>query len=115
MCHRLSSWTFRFCSVANALALPPKELQFYLWAEFPQTPTFGFESHTPTRQPTCKRAFAENKHTHKKHSFLEQEKYGIHFCCCCCCNSILKDNRNNKTKNKSNKTEAKTNNYTSTK
>ena len=50
---RCHSWTFRFCSVANALALPFMELQFYTWAEFPQTQrTFGSESHTPTRQPT---------------------------------------------------------------
>jgi hypothetical protein len=30
----------------------PEGLQFYMWAEFPQTQTFGSDSHTPTRQPT---------------------------------------------------------------
>jgi hypothetical protein len=68
MSHSLSGWTFRFCSVAKALALFPAELQFYLWAEFPQTRQFGSESHTPTRQPTTECADAGNKHTHQMSS-----------------------------------------------
>jgi hypothetical protein len=41
-------------------------VQFYLWAEFPQIPAWGPESHTPTRQPNKLTAAATNKHTHPK-------------------------------------------------
>ncbi len=40
---------------------PSRELQFYTWAEFPQTQNFGSESHTPTRQPNHQCALASNK------------------------------------------------------
>ncbi len=44
---------------------PFGELQFYTWAEFPQTHQFGSESHTPTRQPTHECTWAGNKNFDK--------------------------------------------------
>jgi hypothetical protein len=58
-----SGWTCRFCSVAKPLGLSPRGLQFYAWAEFPQAPIWGSESHTPTRQPNRTCVGASNKRT----------------------------------------------------
>lgn len=44
---------FLLCSQGSRLA-PLKELQFYMWAEFPHSRR-GNESHTPTRQSNIER------------------------------------------------------------
>jgi len=60
--HRLSNWTFRFCSVANALALPHHRAAILHVGGVSSDPAFfGSESHTPTRQPNHQCAFAGNK------------------------------------------------------
>ena len=62
----ISGWTFRFCSVAKPLGLPHLELQFYMWAEFPQSPNSGTDGHAPTHQPKTESCMHANKHTQSK-------------------------------------------------
>ncbi len=60
----MSSWTFRFCSVAKALAFPPRESAILRVGGVSSDPShfyLGPESHTPTRQPKVKNAFEANK------------------------------------------------------
>jgi hypothetical protein len=47
----MSSWTFRFCSVAKALALYPWGTAILHVGGVSSNPHWGLESHTPTRQP----------------------------------------------------------------
>ncbi len=55
MSHRQVRGDVSFLLRSQGSRLPPEEVQFYTWAEFPQTLQIsGSESHTPTRQPTQK-------------------------------------------------------------
>jgi hypothetical protein len=70
-----------------------------MWAEFPQTPILGLESHTPTRQPTPKLvSLAINLRIRGNHHFWSREVWSIIFD-----NMLIK--------NKKPSTEAKTDNY----
>src|SRR3990172_2182501 len=73
-------WTFRFCSVAKALAFPPKGGAILHVGGVSSDPSqfSGSESHTPTRQPTRLSASASNKNFHKPISIHEQTRHPCH-------------------------------------